>query len=188
MSVLPLEKDMFVAPVGSVFLFSFSQNCLHFCTRILPWRTNRTHMLTHMWLKIPRLCRPHKNKFITMSSMFALAHFSCSHSTPLTLTSSSSIPSSRTTSPVTLPIGGRCAAPPIEESGPLAITTSSTTGWCEWLSRCVHGYGIHNGGHTQEWIPSRTIAAVVACNIELQSTIRLMCAASRDNHVLLRHL
>ena len=31
-----------------------------------------------------RLCRPHKNKFITMSSMFAPAHFSCSHSTPFT--------------------------------------------------------------------------------------------------------
>ena len=29
-----------------------------------------------------RLCRPHKNKIIAMSSMFAPAHFSCSHSTP----------------------------------------------------------------------------------------------------------
>ena len=41
---------------------------------------------------------------ITMSSMFAPAHFSCSHSTPLTHSSSSSIPSSRTISQVTLPI------------------------------------------------------------------------------------
>ena len=31
----PLEKDMFVASVGSVFLFSCSKICLHFCTRIL---------------------------------------------------------------------------------------------------------------------------------------------------------
>ena len=44
----------------------------------------------------------------------------------LTLTSSSSIRSSRTTSQVTLPINKHCAAPPIEESGPLAETTSST--------------------------------------------------------------
>ena len=83
MSVLPLEKDMFVAPVGGVFLFSCSQNCLHFCTHILRWRTNRTHMWTHMWLKIPRLCRPHKISPIAMSSMSAPAQFSCSHSTPL---------------------------------------------------------------------------------------------------------
>ena len=73
-----------------------------------------------------RLCRPHKNKFITMSSMFAPAHFSCSHSTPVTLTSSSSIPSSRTTSQVTLPTNKQCATPPNEESGALAKTTSST--------------------------------------------------------------
>ena len=61
-----------------------------------------------------------------MSSMFAPAHFSCSHSTPLTLTSSSSIPSSRTTFQVTLPINKHCATPPIEESGHLAKNTSST--------------------------------------------------------------
>ena len=73
-----------------------------------------------------RLCRPHKNKFITMSSMFAPAHFSCSHSTPVTLTSSSSIRSSRTTSQVTLPTNKHCATPPNEESGALAKTTSST--------------------------------------------------------------
>ena len=93
---------------------------LHFCTHSLRWRTNRTHMWTHMWLKIPRLCRPHKISPIAMSSMFAPAQFSCSHSTPLTLTSSSSIPSSRTTSQVTLPINKHCAAPPNEESGLLA--------------------------------------------------------------------
>ena len=63
---------------------------------------------------------------ITMSSMFAPAYFSCSHSTLLTLSSSSSIPSSRTTSQVTLPIYKHCAAPPVEESGPLAKNTSST--------------------------------------------------------------
>ena len=57
---------------------------------------------------------------------FAPAHFSCCHSTPLTLTSSSSIPSSRTTSQVKLPINKHCT-PPNEESGPLAKTTSSTT-------------------------------------------------------------
>ena len=34
MSVLPLVKDMFVSPVGSVFLFSCSQNCLHFCMQL----------------------------------------------------------------------------------------------------------------------------------------------------------
>ena len=73
-----------------------------------------------------RLCRPLKKSPIAISPMFALAHFSCSHSTPLTLTSSSSIPSSRTTFQVTLPINKHCAAPPIEESGPLANTTSST--------------------------------------------------------------
>ena len=73
-----------------------------------------------------RLRRPHKEKTITMSSMFALAHFFCSYSTPLTLTSSSSIPSSRTTSQVTLPINKHCATPPKEESGPLAKTTSPT--------------------------------------------------------------
>ena len=55
-----------------------------------------------------------------MSSMFALAHERS------TLTSSSSIPSSRTTSQVTLPINRHCATPPKEESGPLAKTTSST--------------------------------------------------------------
>ena len=70
-------------------------------------------------LKIPRLRRSHK-KFITMSSMFALAHERSTH------TSSSSIPSSRTTSQVKLPINKHCATPPEEESGPLAKITSST--------------------------------------------------------------
>ena len=60
-----------------------------------------------------------------MSSMFAPARWSCSHSTPLTLTSSS-IPSLRTTSQVTLPINKHCATPPHEDSGPLAKPTSST--------------------------------------------------------------
>ena len=45
---------------------------------------------------------------------------------PLTLTSSSSIPSSRTTSQVTLPINKHCATLPNEESGPMANTTSLT--------------------------------------------------------------
>ena len=40
-------QDMFVSPVHSVFLFSCSQNCFQFCTRM-----NRTHMWTHMWLKL----------------------------------------------------------------------------------------------------------------------------------------
>ena len=53
------------------------------------------------------------------------AHFSCSHSTPLTLTSSSSIPSSRTTSQVKLPINKPCEDPQDEECGPVANTTSS---------------------------------------------------------------
>ena len=44
--------------------------------------------------------------------MFALAHFTCSHSTLWKLTSSSSILSSRTTSQVTLPINKHCATPP----------------------------------------------------------------------------
>ena len=34
MSVLPLQKDMFVSPIHSVFLFSCSQNCVHFCTQL----------------------------------------------------------------------------------------------------------------------------------------------------------
>ena len=38
---------LFVSPVGSVSLFSCSQNCLHFCTQLSQ-------------------CRPHKNKFITI--------------------------------------------------------------------------------------------------------------------------
>ena len=108
--------------VGSVFLFSFSLTCLHVCTRSLPRHTNRTHM----WLKIPRMCRPHKISSIAIASMCAPAHFSCSHSTSSTLTSSSSIPSSRTTSQVTLPISKHCAAPPIVGFGPLAFSTSST--------------------------------------------------------------
>ena len=56
-------------------------------------------------LKILRLRCSHE-KFITMSSMFALAHERS------TLTSSSSIPSSRTTSQVTLPINKHCVTPP----------------------------------------------------------------------------
>ena len=79
-----------------------------------------THDLV-AWLKIPRLCRPHKKKTITISRMLARER-----STSLTLTSSSSIPSSRTTSQVTLPIDKHCATPPKEESGPLTQITSST--------------------------------------------------------------
>ena len=67
--------------------------------------------------------------FGDVSPMMSLAHFSCSHSTPLTLTSSSSIPSSRTTSQVTLPINRPCDDPQNEEYGPVANTTSSTRSW-----------------------------------------------------------
>ena len=60
------------------------------------------------WLKVPRLCRPPKNiHIISISCMFAHER-----STLLTLTSSSSIPSSRTTSQVKLPINKHCATPP----------------------------------------------------------------------------
>ena len=94
---------------------------------------------------------------IAMSPMFALAHFSCSHSTPLTLTSSSSIPSSRTTSQVTLPINKQCPTSPNEESGffgpnyllqqvmsPTWSTTSTTQRFLkailqEWIRRHRHG-------------------------------------------------
>ena len=65
-----------------MFLFSCSQNCLQFCTHM-----NRTHLWPHMWLKIPRLRRPHKKKTITISRM--LAHERSTSLTP-------SIPSSRT--------------------------------------------------------------------------------------------
>ena len=74
-----------------------------------------------------------------MSSMFAPAHFSCSHSTTLTLISSSSIPSSRTTCQVTLPINNHCATrthwrlwslwvnlPPPQVVSPTWSTTSTT--------------------------------------------------------------
>ena len=119
MSVLPLEKDMFVSFVSPVFLFSCTHRTVYTSARsCLSART--IHMWTHVWLKIPSLRRFHKNKITAMSSMFAFAHERS------TLTSSSSIPSSRTTSQVTLPINKHCAAPPKEESGPLAKITSST--------------------------------------------------------------
>ena len=81
------------------------------------------HMWTRMWLKIPRLCRPPKIiHIITISCM--LAH---ERSTPLTLTPSSLILSSRTKSQVKLPIN---KSPVLlrqeEESGSLAKTTSPT--------------------------------------------------------------
>ena len=44
-SVHPLEKDIFVclvSPVGTVFLFSCSLNCLHFCTRNVALTCGRT--------------------------------------------------------------------------------------------------------------------------------------------------
>ena len=120
MSVLPLEKDMFVSFVSPVSLFSCSQNCLHLCTQLSQCTI---HMWTHMWLKIPRLCRPPKNiHIITISCM--LAH---ERSTPLTRTPSSSIPSSTTTSQVKLPINK--SPVPLrqeEESGSLAKINSST--------------------------------------------------------------
>ena len=60
---------------------------------------------------------------IVMSPMFAPAHFSCSHSTPLTLTFSESLTS---TSQVTLPINEHFADLQNEEHGSVAKTTSST--------------------------------------------------------------
>ena len=73
-----------------------------------------------------RLCRPLQISPIAMSSMFAPAHVSCSHSTPLTLTSSSSTSSPRKAPQATRPINKHCATPPEEDSGPLAKTTSPT--------------------------------------------------------------
>ena len=111
---------MFVSFVSPVFLFSCSQNCLHSARSCLSART--IHMWTHMWLKIPRLRRSQK-KFITMSSMFALAHERS------TLTSSSSIPSSRTTSQVTLPINKHCVTPPRRGVWPFGQNPTSSTGY-----------------------------------------------------------
>ena len=47
MSVLSLEKDMFVSFVSPVFLFSCSQNCLHFCTQ-LSQCTHNSHVDSHV--------------------------------------------------------------------------------------------------------------------------------------------
>ena len=49
MSVFALEKDMFVSPVGSVFLFSCSQNCVHFCTQMSQCAHNSQPCMH--WLK-----------------------------------------------------------------------------------------------------------------------------------------
>ena len=45
-----LRRDMFVSPVGSVFLFSCSQNCLHFCMQ-LSQCTHNSQPCMH-WLKL----------------------------------------------------------------------------------------------------------------------------------------
>ena len=78
------------------------------------------------WLKISRLCRPHKISPIAMSPMFCTCAFLLLSLYTLTLTSSSSIPSSRTTSQVTLPINKHCDDPQNHEYGSVAKTTSST--------------------------------------------------------------
>ena len=131
LSVLPLEKDMFVAPVHSVFVLLPEHSCMRAVVSV------HTQFTTLYALAQGCVVRK-KKKIIAMSSMFAPAHFSCSPSTPLTLTSSSSIPSSRTSSQVKFPINKHCATPPNEESGPLAKTTSST-GPEELRSRILQG-------------------------------------------------
>ena len=45
-----LEKDMFVSPIGCLFLFSCSQNCLHFCTQLSQCTHNS--QLCMRWLKL----------------------------------------------------------------------------------------------------------------------------------------
>ena len=121
MSVLPLEKDMFVSFVSPVSLSVVHRTVYTSARSCLSARA--FHVWTHVWLKIPRLCRPPKNVHIITTSCM-LAH---ERSTPLTRTPSSSIPSSRTTFQVKLPIN---KSPVLrrqeEESGSLANITSST--------------------------------------------------------------
>ena len=114
LSLLSLQLVVCLCSVVHRTVYTSARSCLSART---------IHMWTHIWLEILRLRRSHKNT-ITMSSMFALAH---ERSTSFTLTSSSSIPSSRTTSQVTLPINK--SPVPLrheEESGSWAKTTSST--------------------------------------------------------------
>ena len=86
----------------ALFFCTFSVEACEFVTCEVPDFENATRMTGS------RVVVSDKIDFITMSSMFALAHFSCSHSTPLTLTSSSSVPSPRTTCQVKLPINKPC--------------------------------------------------------------------------------
>ena len=97
-----------------LFFCTVSVEACEFVTCEVPDFENATRMIGS------RVVLSDKIDFITMSSMFALARFSCSHSTPLTLTSSSSIPSSRTTSQVKLPINKPCEDPQDEVCGPVA--------------------------------------------------------------------
>ena len=106
------------------------QLVVYFCSVIL--RIVHAHFPmtqeSHSYVaQIPRMCRPYENKIIFMSHMCAFAHFTLDLTLHLcTLTSSSSIFSSRTTSQFHLTINKHCAAPSKEESDPLAQTTSST--------------------------------------------------------------
>ena len=50
MSVLHLRRTCFVSPIGCLFLFSCSQNCLHFCTQLSQCTHNS--QLCMRWLKL----------------------------------------------------------------------------------------------------------------------------------------
>ena len=96
LSPLSLQLEVCLCSVVHRTVYTLTRSCL----------SARTIHDLVAWLKIAMLRRPHKNKIIAMSSMFALAHERS------TLTSSSSIPSSRTTSQVKLPTSKHCATPP----------------------------------------------------------------------------
>ena len=68
----------------ALFFCTFSVEACEFVICQVPVLENATHMIGS---RFPSLCCPPKNKFITMSSMFAPAHCDCSDSTPVTLTS-----------------------------------------------------------------------------------------------------
>ena len=113
MSVFPLEKDMFVSlvsPVGGVFLFSCSQNCLHFCTRIIALTCGSRFQGCAARIKSSSPCHPclHLHKSVPHS-----------HLLPRYLHQEQ-------------PLRSRCRSTNTallrqkEESGPLAKTTSST--------------------------------------------------------------
>ena len=122
MSVLPLEKDMFIlAPIRRIVWTSDQTEIVvvYFpCVVSLSTRTIHDHLHGS---RFQGLRCPRKNKFITMSSMFALAHSSCLHMSVPTLSSCSSTSSTLQT---TLPIKKHCVDPQKEECGPVAKTTS----------------------------------------------------------------